>query len=84
VLVALDSPAGVLMTTNEAARSCGVEPVTIRQWVVRGHLTPIGRQRGGRQLVFRQADVAEANRKTKDKAGRSQRRVILAELAQRS
>jgi len=70
VVVALMSDVGVLMTTEEAAKLCQVQPVTIRQWVRRGHLTPVGREPGGRSLMFRQVDVAGAERKTRGRAGR--------------
>lgn len=30
----------VLVTTNDAAAACGVDPSTIRAWVHRGHLKP--------------------------------------------
>jgi excisionase family DNA binding protein len=58
VSMALASPDGVLITTAEAAKRCGVKPGTIRQWVARGHLTPAGRLPAGRSAMFRLADVA--------------------------
>lgn len=46
------------LTTNEAARLIGVSPSTLRMWVKRGHLKPVGRH--GRQLLFVVRDVAAA------------------------
>lgn len=43
------------VTTAIAGRIVGVKPGTIRMWIQRGHLTPVGRYRG--RLVFRLGDV---------------------------
>lgn len=44
-----------IVTTEQAAALVGVEPATVRSWVVRGHLTPL--RRGARPLRFREQDV---------------------------
>lgn len=46
------------LTTEEAATLAGVQPVTVRQWVVRGRLEPL--RRGAKPLLFRESDVVEA------------------------
>jgi hypothetical protein len=69
-----DLPA--LLTTAEAAALCRVKPVTIRQWVNRGHLDyarddqgePLTNAAGLR--LFEQLAVAAAEHKTRDHAGR--------------
>jgi DNA-binding transcriptional MerR regulator len=45
-----DDDRPVAMTAVEAASMCGVLPLTIRQWVTRGYLRPIGRK--GRSNLF--------------------------------
>lgn len=59
-----------LLTTAEAAQLCGVNPGTVRQWVNRGHLTPVGRLPAGGELMFRQIDVARAEARTRRHARR--------------
>lgn len=65
-----------LVTAERAAELCQVRPVTIRQWVHRGHLSPATGADGqvltdgqGRQL-YRQLDVARAEHKTRRRARR--------------
>lgn len=53
----------------EAAEHCGVQQVTIRQWVARGHLAPIGRGKG-RRMLFDLLDVARAEQATREHARR--------------
>lgn len=49
------------------AGRAGVKLMTVRQWVCRGYLEPGGQDAHGRQL-FRLADVADAERATRDRA----------------
>lgn len=44
------------LTTEQAAEAAGVEPSTIRKWVMRGWLEPV--RRGAKPLRFRYEDVA--------------------------
>ncbi|MGW4733306.1 MerR family transcriptional regulator [Streptomyces shenzhenensis] len=69
----------MLLTAREAARhadqarrlmSGGTSVVTertVRSWVARGHLAPVGLDASGRQL-FALADVARAERGTRERA----------------
>lgn len=50
----------LIMTTDEAAEVAGVQPVTIRAWVMRGWLEPL--RRGAKPLRFHYADVARVQR----------------------
>jgi excisionase family DNA binding protein len=58
-----------LLTVEEAAEHCGVQPVTVRQWVYRGHLESVARGANGR-LLFNVVDVARAERATRERARR--------------
>lgn len=58
-----------ILTVERAAAHCGVQPVTIRQWVSRGHLKPIARGDKGR-LLFTVLDVAKAEQATRERARR--------------
>lgn len=57
-----------MVTTNEAAALAGVDPVTIRQWVLRGDLEPL--RRGAKPLRFNYADVARVQREKRSAAWR--------------
>jgi predicted site-specific integrase-resolvase len=57
-----------LVTTAEAAELAGVSVGAIRIWVHRGHLTPVGRERG--RLMYRWIDVAKAELATRKRARR--------------
>lgn len=43
------------VTTETAAEMLGIRPATLRQWVSRGHLQPVGRT--GRQNLYQRADL---------------------------
>lgn len=53
------------LTTAEAAIAYAVRPATVRQWVHRGHLTPI--RRDGRTLIFEARAVYTAAIATGDR-----------------
>ena len=59
-----------LLTGPQAADLCGVGPATIRQWKCRGLLAPAGLDERGRPL-YRQLDVALAEKATRKRAGRN-------------
>lgn len=59
----------VYLTTAQAAQLAGVKPETIRKWVEREHLAPVGRDPRGR-MVFTQLAVARAEEKTRERARR--------------
>ena len=76
----LRAPNGeVWLTTKEAAALCKVQPITVRQWVARGHLEPVGRAPAGGTLYFRQVDLARAEAKVRCGA-RESRAGLLASL----
>lgn len=56
------------ITTNEAAAVAGVDPTTIRQWVMRGDLEPV--RRGAKPLRFWYHDVARVQREKRSAAWR--------------
>lgn len=59
-----------LITTNEAAALAGVAVATIRSWIQRGHLTPVGRDPLTDRPLVKFIDVAKAERATRSKARR--------------
>ncbi|MFF3412800.1 helix-turn-helix domain-containing protein [Streptomyces sp. NPDC002742] len=50
------------VTSELAAAEAGVTSATIRKWVQRGHLRPVGAQ--GRRQLYRLEDVFAAERAT--------------------
>jgi DNA-binding transcriptional MerR regulator len=52
----------VLVTTSEAAILAHVEPVTIRQWELRGKIRPAGQTSSG-HLLYDVADVFAVTRR---------------------
>jgi hypothetical protein len=61
-----------LLTTSLAAKACGVEPATIRDWVRRGVLTRCGGS--PRRPMYRVEDVIAAKTAPKPKPDRSKQR----------
>jgi hypothetical protein len=59
-----------LWTVERAAEHACVKPVTIRQWVFRGHLIVAERDRSGRPR-FWPVDVARAEHATRQRARRT-------------
>jgi excisionase family DNA binding protein len=45
------------LTTEQAAQRLGIEPTTVRRWVMKGWLTPVARSR---PLRFHELDVEAA------------------------
>ena len=56
------------LTTEEAATAAGVQPVTIRQWVMKGWLEPV--RRGAKPLRFHYDEVARCQREHRTDAWR--------------
>lgn len=65
------------LTTTDAARIVGVTPMTVRQWVARGHLEPV--RHGVKPLLFREDDVVQCH--AARRPGRE--RAVLAEMTRR-
>lgn len=49
----------MILTMIEAAELVGVSPLTIRQWVARGHLKPL--VPNAKPLLFRESDVLDCS-----------------------
>lgn len=63
------------VTTNEAAAIAGVDPATIRKWVMRGDLEPM--RRGAKPLRFRYEDIARVQREKRSEAWHRQHAAAL-------
>lgn len=63
--------AGLILSVAEAAAMCRVDRNTVRNWVHRGHLTPLGWD--GRRMYFFGPDVARTEKKLAEHAGRLKR-----------
>lgn len=67
---------GGYITTEQAAALCGVEPVTVRNWVLRGYTAPDGSRvrlpahRYKRRLLLDPVEVAKAEYATRERARR--------------
>jgi hypothetical protein len=66
-----------LITTEQAAALCGVQPCTIRKWISRGYSLPSGEKRKlpvvarcGRGALFDPVEVAKAEYATRERARR--------------
>jgi hypothetical protein len=69
---------GGFITTEQAAALCGVEPVTVRNWVLRGYTAPDGTRvklpvagRYKRRLLLNPVEVAKAEHATARRARRT-------------
>lgn len=74
---------GGFITTEQAAALCGVEPVTVRNWVLRGYTGRDGQRyklpahRFKRRIYLDPVEVAKAERATAKRA----RRIIVPTAA---
>ena len=74
---------GGYITTEQAAALCGVEPVTVRNWILRGYTGPDGVRRKlpahryKRRLLLDPVEVAKAEHATAKRA----RRIIVPTAA---
>ena len=69
---------GGWITTEQAAALCGVAPVTVRNWILRGYVGPDGKRvklktvgRYKRRLLLDPVEVAKAERATAKRARRA-------------
>lgn len=65
------------LTVAEVAALCGVEPITVYQWMYRGYLTRDGSERHhlpfvkeGRRILINVVDAAKAEWHTRERARR--------------
>ena len=75
---------GGYITTEQAAELCGVKPVTVRNWILRGYTGLDGERhnlpahRYKRRLLLDPVEVAKAEHATAERARRISRAVPLA------
>ncbi|MEV4872071.1 MerR family transcriptional regulator [Streptomyces syringium] len=60
-----------LITAKEAGELVSVSSDCIRQWVQRGHLSPVGRDKRSRAVLYREDHVLEAERACRSRRNRA-------------
>ncbi|MGX8910277.1 MerR family transcriptional regulator [Streptomyces netropsis] len=63
-------PRGRLITGKEAGELVSVSPDCIRQWVQRGYLSPVARDRTSRALLYLEDHVLEVERARRSRRNR--------------
>lgn len=67
------------LTTEEAATTAGVSPITLRKWVMLGWLEPV--RRGARPLRFEYDEVARCQREHRSATWEREHQRRASELA---